>query len=60
MFPMNLKLLLFMGVMLQGRSQSIVPDNKKQNKQKAKIKTKTNRNYAFKKHVFPRHAVFSF
>lgn len=49
-----------MGVMLQGRSQSIVPDNKKQNKQKAKIKTKTNRNYAFKKHVFPRHAVFSF
>lgn len=39
-FPLNLNLLLFMGVMLQGHSQSIVPNNNKQNKPKTKIKSK--------------------
>lgn len=52
-FPLNLNLILFMGVMLQGHSQSIVLNNKKQNNPKTKIKSKEQKNYyAFKKHVF--------
>lgn len=57
-FPLNLNLLLFMSVMLQGHSQSIVPNNKKRNKSKTKIKSKINKqkkkknNYAFPTHVF--------
>lgn len=52
MFPLNLNLFLFMGVMLQGHSQSIVPNNKKQNKPKLKSKANKKNYYAFKKHVF--------
>lgn len=54
-FPLNLNLLLFMGVMLQGHSQSIVLNNKKQNNPKTKIKNKINNKkiyYAVKEHVF--------
>lgn len=54
-FPLNLNLLLFMGVMLQGHSQSIVPNNKKQNKARTKIKSKTNK----QKIIMPSKSMFS-
>lgn len=52
-FPLNLNLLLFMSVMLQGHSQSIVPNNKKRNKSKTKIKSKINKQKKKKKLCFP-------
>lgn len=42
-----------MGVMLQGHSQSIVPNNKKQNKPKIKSKANKKKFLCFQKACFP-------
>lgn len=53
--PLNLNLLLFMDGMLQGHSQSIVLNNKKQNNPETKIKSKINN----KKIIMPSKGTFS-